>query len=266
MSVAHWLDLTGPGVAALPAGTVAVLPLGAVEQHGPHLPVSTDWLTASAAAEAAVTTVGERHPAVSAVLLPGLAHTKSDEHADFPGTLWLSFETVMATLLDLGRSLATSGIDRLLFVNGHGGNSALGQVACREIRRRHGLRTFFAHLAPPPDSTVPGGRAGAPSELGMGVHGGHEETSLVLHLRPELVRMDLAVPRVPEGLADFERIGFGKAVSFGWLASDFGPDGNIGDPTGASAEHGRVLFEAAVEHLTAAVVEAARFDVGGAGR
>lgn len=263
MPVARWLDLTGPEVAALPAGTVAVLPLGAVEQHGPHLPVSTDWVIATAAAEAAVATVGERHPEVAAVLLPGLAHTKSDEHAWSPGTLWLSFETLMATLVDLGRSLQTSGISRLLVVNGHGGNSALAQVACRELRRRFGLRTFLAHPSAPTDQ---GGGTSAPGEHGMGVHGGHTETSVVLHLRPDLVRMDLARANVPHGLRDFDLIGFGKPVSFGWLSDDFGPDGHVGDPTGATAEHGKVLFEAAVEHLAAVVVEAARFDVGGAPR
>lgn len=257
----YWADLPWPAFRTLPPETVAVLPIAAIEQHGPHLPVSTDWVTATSAAEAA--TSDAVAAGVSAVLLPGLSYTKSDEHAAFPGTLWLSHETLMATLVDVGRSLVTSGITRLLFVNGHGGNSALGQVACRELRRRFGLRTFLAHLAVPADQGGRGG--GAPSEHGMGVHGGHGETSLMLHLRPELVRMDLATPRVPHGLRDFELIGFGRAVSFGWTSDDFGPDGHIGDPTGATAEHGKLLFEAAVEHLARVVAEASRFDVAGAG-
>ena len=252
----NWLDLTMPEVAALPPDTVAVLPLGAVEQHGPHLPVSTDLVAATAAAEAAVSAAD-----VPVVLLPGLAFTKSDEHARFPGTIWLSWDTLMRTLVDVGRSLAASGITRLLFVNGHGGNSALGQVACREIRREFGLRTFFAHLSTPVDQ---GGRSSAPSssptdEYGMGIHGGHAETSLMLHLRPDLVRMDLAVRRVPEELRAFSTIGFGKAVSFGWTSDDFGPDGHVGDPTGATAAHGKLLFEAAVTHLVAVLDEAHRF-------
>jgi len=242
-----------PEVAALPADTVAVLPLGAVEQHGPHLPVSTDLVAATAAAEAAVDAVTGSVPVV---LLPGLAFTKSDEHARFPGTIWLSWDTLMRTLVDVGRSLAASGITRLLFVNGHGGNSALGQVACREIRRQFGLRTFFAHLSLPVDQ---GGTSSGEDEYGMGIHGGHAETSLMLHLRPDLVRMDLAVRRVPEELRAFEKIGFGRPVSFGWTSDDFGPDGHVGDPTGATAEHGKVLFEAAVTHLVAVLGEAHRF-------
>ncbi|MHA6619764.1 creatininase family protein [Pseudonocardia sp. DLS-67] len=253
--VPRFIDLTAPQVAALPPDTVAVLPLGAIEQHGPHLPVSTDYVTASEAAEAAVRTVAEAGSA-PVVLLPALAYTKSDEHHWAAGTIWLSWDTLMRTLVDIGRSLSTSGISRLLFVNGHGGNSALGQVACREIRIRFGLRTFFAHLSVPADQ---GGRTSAETEYGMGVHGGHGETSLMLHLRPDLVHMEHARRNVPEGLRSFEHIGFGKPVSFGWTSADFGPDGHVGDPTGASAEHGKMIFEGAVGRLAEVIVEAHRF-------
>lgn len=251
----RFADLTWPEIEALPDDTVAVLPLGAIEQHGPHLPVSTDLVTATeaaAAAAGAVTASG----AASVVLLEPLAYTKSDEHAGFPGTIWLSWDTLMRVLVDVGRSVAASGITRLLFVNGHGGNSALGQVANRELRRRFGLRTFFAHVATPRDQ---GGTPASGAEHGLGVHGGHGETSLMLHLRPELVRMERAERRVPEDLLAYEQIGFGRPTSFGWLSSDFGPDGHIGDPTTATAEAGKELFEHAVEHLVRTFVEASRF-------
>jgi creatinine amidohydrolase len=249
----NWMDLTWPQIAALPDDTVAVLPLGAVEQHGPHLPVSTDFVIATEIATAAVAAVPGDVPTV---LMPGLCYTKSDEHHAFPGSIWLSWETLMATLVDIGRSLQASGISRVLFVNGHGGNSALGQVACREIRRRFGLRTFFTHPGVPVDQ---GGSGSAAAELGMGVHGGHGETSLMLHLRPELVHMDLAVARVPSVLTEFTHIGFGKRTSFGWTSDDFGPDGHIGDPTGATAEHGKAFVEAAIPALAEVIVEAHRF-------
>jgi len=256
MTAPRFIDLTGPQVAALPADTVAVLPLGAVEQHGPHLPVSTDYVVATEAAEAAVATVAARG-SVPVVLLEGLAYTKSDEHTSYPGTIWLGWDTLMRVLVDIGRSLQTSGITRLLFVNGHGGNSALGQVANRELRKRFGLHTFFAHLSVPPDQ---GGRSAVEHELGMGVHGGHGETSMMLHLRPELVHLELAERRVPEHLTDFRHIGFGKPVSFGWLSDDFGPDGYVGDPTGATAEAGKERFEAGVAALAEVIEEAHRFD------
>lgn len=263
----RFTDLTGPQVAALDPDTVAVLPLGAIEQHGPHLPVSTDWVTASSAARAAVEASG-----VPAVELPGLAVTKSDEHCRFPGTIWLSWDTMMRTLIDYGESLAVSGVSRLLFVNGHGGNSALGQVACRELRKRFGLRTFFSHLSVPADQggtardterSGAGPSVGAPDEYGMGIHGGHGETSLMLHLRPDLVHLELAERRVPEALTTYEHIGFGKAVSFGWLTDDFGPDGYIGDPTGATAQHGKAVFDAAVGRLVEVIAEARRWPAAG---
>ncbi|MEP9383909.1 creatininase family protein [Nocardioides sp. KR10-350] len=254
-SAPRFIDLTGPQVAALPPDTVAVLPLGAVEQHGPHLPVSTDYVIATEAAEAAVATVAASGEA-PVVLLEGLTYTKSDEHSRYPGTIWLSWDTLMRVLVDIGRSLQTSGITRLLFINGHGGNSALGQVANRELRKRFGLQTFFAHLSVPPDQ---GGRSASENELGMGIHGGFGETSMMLHLRPGLVHAELAERRVPEHLTGFTHIGFGKPVSFGWLSDDFGPDGYLGDPTGASAEAGKERFEAGVAALAEVIVEAHRF-------
>jgi creatinine amidohydrolase len=251
----YFVDRTFTEIAGLPAETVAVLPLGAIEQHGPHLPVSTDYLIASSVAEAAVSTAAVDVPVV---LLPALAYTKSDEHAWAPGTIWLSWETLMRTLIDIGRSLAATPIRRLFFLNGHGGNSALGQVACRELRREFGLQTFLGHPSVPVDH---GGRTSEPSELGMGIHGGFHETSMVLHLRPDLVHLQLATPAVPTGLTAYQQIGFGKPVSFGWLSDDFGPAGHIGDPTGATATVGKAHFEAAVETMAAALAEAARFSV-----
>ncbi|MGW6194503.1 creatininase family protein [Kribbella sp. NPDC055110] len=252
----YFVDRTYAEIAELDPDTVAVLPLGAIEQHGPHLPVSTDYLIASSTAEAAVSTAASA--GVPVVLLPALAYTKSDEHAWAPGTIWLSWETLMHTLIDIGRSLTTTPIRRLFFLNGHGGNSALGQVACRELRREFGLQTFLGHPSVPVDH---GGRTGEPSELGMGIHGGFHETSTVLHLRPDLVHLELAAPAVPAGLTTYQQIGFGKPVSFGWLSDDFGPAGHIGDPTGATAAVGKAHFEAAVETTSAALAEASRFSV-----
>lgn len=253
-----FIDLTFEEVAALPTDTVAVLPLGAIEQHGAHLPVSTDYLVAMSVAEAAVATVAESG-AANVVLLPGLAYTKSDEHHWAPGTIWLSWETLMNTLIDIGRSLANTPVKRLMFINGHGGNSALGQVACRELHRRFGLMTFFAHPSFPKDQ---GGADSTDVENGFGIHGGHGETSMILHLRPELVHMEKATRQVPDAMAEYTYIGFGKPVSFGWTSDDFGPGGVIGDPTGATADIGKVLFEGAVERCAAAITEASHFTIG----
>ena len=146
-----------------------------------------------------------------------------------------------------------------MFLNGHGGNSSLLNVACRELRLKYGLMTFLAHPFVPPDQ---GGKAETDpaDERGMGVHGGIDETSLMLHLRPELVDMTCRPLRnVPDDLAENRYVRFGGQVSFGWLSNDFGPIGHIGDPTGPTPERGKALFEAAVAAVGESLVEVRAF-------
>lgn len=233
---------------------VIVQPLGAIEQHGPHLPFNTDLVIAQRVTEAAVERVGAD---LDVWMLPPLAYTKSNEHAWSAGTIWLSATTMLAVLDDIGRCVATTPARRLVFMNGHGGNSALLGVANRELRLAHGLMTFLAHPSLPPDQ---GGESGS-GELGMGIHGGIDETSLMLHLAPETVDMSSATRNVPEHLADNRHVRFGGSVGFGWLSDDFGPDGHIGDPTGATAEHGAAIFGAAVDAFCEALGEIAAFDL-----
>ena len=249
-------DLKGPDVnRAITHSSIFVQPLGAIEQHGPHLPLNTDEVVATAVAEAAVA----QAPAhLDVWLLPTLTYSKSNEHAWAPGTIWLSPTTLLSVLDDLGRSIARTNARKLVFLNGHGGNSALLNVANRELRLHHGLQTFTTHPSIPPDQ----GGASAASELGMGVHGGTDETALMLHLRPDLVDMSKAVRRVPEKLARNSFVRFGGTVSFGWLSNDFFPEGHVGDPTHATAANGKAMFEAAVANFVAALGEIATFDFG----
>ena len=186
-------------------------PLGAVEQHGPHLPFNTDLLIADRISELAVERVGDE---LDVWLLPPLAYTKSNEHAWSAGTIWLSATTLLAVLDDIGRCVATTDARKLVFFNGHGGNSALVGVANREIRLAHGLMTFLAHPGVPPDQ----GGVSAPDELGMGIHGGTDETSMMLHLAPHLVDMAVATRNVPEQLADNRYVRFGGAVGLNKIA------------------------------------------------
>lgn len=249
-------ELSGPEVGSrLTKDSVIVIPLGAVEQHGPHLPLNTDLVVAEAVSREAVVQASAE---TDVWVLPALPFTKSNEHAWAAGTVWLSATTLLAVLDDIGRSIAATPARRVLFINGHGGNSALVSVANRELRLAHGLMTFLAHPQVPADQ----GGTSAASELGMGVHGGMDETSMMLHLRPDLVDMSLARRSVPENLAQNTHVRFGGTVSFGWLSNDFGPDGVIGDPTGATAEIGRTMFESAVTTLASVIAEVSRFDFG----
>lgn len=246
-------DLTASDIDdALSPSSILVLPIGAVEQHGPHLPLNTDLVIASEVAAAVVDRAGDQ---LDLWLLEDLAYTKSNEHAGTAGTVWLGPETMLAVLDDIGRSVAATPATKLALLNGHGGNSALLNVACRELRLNHGLETFLLHPFVPPDQGGPSSE----EELGMGIHAGLGETSIMLHLRPKLVHMDRAVRAIPEHLAVNDHVRFGGSVTFGWLASDFGPTGVIGDPTGATAEAGAGYFDAAVTQLTAAFGEISTF-------
>lgn len=235
------------------ASSIIIQPIGAIEQHGPHLPLAVDHLVADAAATAVAEQHGEEF---DLWLLPSQPVGKSNEHAWSPGTLWVSATTLLAMIDDIARSVAATKARKLVFLNGHGGNSALLSVALREVRLAHGLQTFLVHPFVPPDQ----GGASPESELGMGIHGGYEETSVMLHLRPDLVKMELATRNVPEWLADNRHVRFGGAVPFGWLSNDFGDHGHIGDPTGANAEEGQRLFDLSVRMLGEQLREVRAFE------
>jgi creatinine amidohydrolase len=249
------MDLRAPEVATrLSEASVLIQPVGAIEQHGPHLPLSTDLVIAEALASEVVAAHGD---ALDLWLLPPLAYTKSNEHAWAPGTIWLSPQTMLSVLDDLGRSLATLPSRKLVFLNGHGGNSALLAVANRELRLAHGLQTFLMHPSQPRDS---GGAADeGDDELGMGVHAGRDETSVMLHLRPELVDMTLAARAIPDTFAAAEHVRFGGSTAFGWSSDDFAESGVIGDPTLASAELGARLWDGMVAAAAASLAEVSAF-------
>ncbi|MDQ1137684.1 creatinine amidohydrolase [Microbacterium sp. SORGH_AS 1204] len=219
---------------------VALVPVGATEQHGPHLSVTTDTVIAAAFAAAASARVAKD---VATWVLPAIPFGYSPEHAGRPGTISLSPDTLLALADDIGRGVAASGIRRLLFVNGHGGNPELLHVACRQLRERRGLAAFAVH--------VPG--LPLPPELTEGVttgdldaHAGHYETSVMLSLDPAAVRRDAAradgLAEVTAAAASLTRP-FG-AVSVPWHVDDLSASGVIGDPTTADAGWGARAFAA----------------------
>ena len=255
MSSQELHELAGPSLATtLTADSIIVLPTGSIEHHGAHLPLATDLILAdlmsSRIVDAAVAT------GLDVWRLAPLAYTKSDEHHWAPGTMWVSWETLMRTLVDLGRSVANTPAKTLVFYNGHGGNTALLMVALRELHIQFGLRTFLMNAGMPAGDGVNG-----PDERGFGIHGGHGETSMVMALRPELVDLSVATRAVPDQIADFEHIKFnGGSVAFGWQSNDFGPTGVIGDPTSASAAWGSHLVETSTAQGVAELTEIARFN------
>jgi creatinine amidohydrolase len=220
-----WLaDATSPEVEArTAAGPMTLLvPLGATEQHGPHLPIGTDAAIAVALAEGAASEVP------GAIVAPALPYGSSGEHQDFAGTLSIGAEATELVLIELARS-ATETFPRVLFVNAHGGNVSPLTAAVHRLREE--------------SRDV---RAWSP-RLGGDAHAGRTETSLMLALesgvREELAEAGSAAPLVD--LIDDLRAGGVRAVS---------ENGVLGDPAGASAAEGRALLAAAIRDLRATLV------------
>ena len=232
---------------------VVVLPIGAVEQHGPHLPTATDALLAEQITKLAL----ERLPDHAKVWrLPVQSYGKSNEHLGFAGTISLRAETLMAVVMDIAVSVAASGFRRLCFVNAHGGNSALLAMMAREIRVATGLMVFntFTNAGAPDPIEI------SALEAKFGIHANDWETSLMLQLRPDLVQMDKAVKEYPTLEGNVGLTG-GAAVA-AWLTRDWSISGVFGDATLATPERGAARLEVSVAALAKVLEEISRFEVG----
>ncbi|MEM6488087.1 MAG: creatininase family protein [Pseudomonadota bacterium] len=230
---------------------IAVLPVAAVEQHGPHLPVGVDTMIAEAMVArcvAALAAVGDG--ASPATFLPVVAVAKSDEHIAFRGTLTLSGDTCVRAFAEIGASVARAGVRKLVIVTAHGGNVAPMGMVVRQLRLDHGLMAVstawgtgvaLADLLPQ-------------GEGAYGIHAGAAETAMMLAIAPGLVDMTAAADfRTVEldNAARFRRLRAHGAVATGWAAQDLHPSGAAGDARAATAEMG----EAILARQTAAFVE-----------
>jgi len=239
-----WAEMTSEEVAALDAARViAVLPVAAIEQHGPHLPLAVDAVLNAAVLERALARLAHDAP-VS--VLPAMTVGKSNEHIAFPGTLTLSFDTLARLWLEIGDSLARAGVRKLVLFNSHGGQIQVMDIVARELRVRHAMLVVQASWF----------RFGLPegvfdtSEARHGIHGGDIETSMMLAVRPDLVRMDRAADFTPATEEIAQRTTWLNATGptpFGWQAQDLHPAGVAGNAAIASAAKG----EAAIAHAAA---------------
>ncbi|MEZ4861885.1 MAG: creatininase family protein [Caldilineaceae bacterium] len=247
--------LTWQEVAALDKQEgVVILPVGAIEQHGPHLPTLTDTLLVTHVLEATLRTLPD---AVRAWVLPPVNYGKSNEHTGFPGTISLSAQTLGAVLHDIAASVKAAGFRRLAFINGHGGNSALLEMNARDIRAATGLMCFTLqpglYISPPFEVT--------PQERRLGLHAGELETSLVLAIAPELVHMEKAVQHFVEFPANETALFLTGSAATAWLTRDWSPTGVFGDATLGTAEKGHALIAAATERLAQLITTISRFEV-----
>ncbi len=251
-----WWDLSTGDFAELDGErAVAILPVGAVEQHGPHLPVKVDaaigWGIVTRAVEL-------MHPDCPALVLPPLPYGKSDEHLAFPGTLTLSHETLAKVWCEIGESVHRAGVRKILFLNSHGGQPQLLEIVCRDLRVRFGMfaaTTMWPQLIDMTDLFDA-------DEIRHGIHGGQIETSVMLHLAPETVAMSRAEnfePATTRVARDFEMLGLEGVVKFGWQTQDLHPKGACGDATRATAGLGKMVVERAAARLVTLVDEIARY-------
>jgi creatinine amidohydrolase len=243
-----WAEMTWTDFEARDmARTIAVLPLAATEQHGPHLPLGTDTFIM----EGTIAKVVERlPPGLPVLFLPVQNCGLSIEHTDFPGTLSIPAATLIAAWTNLGECVHRAGCRKLVLLNSHGGNSAILDIVAHDLRARLGMLVVLASWL----------RFGAPDglfsaeEQAHGIHAGEIETSLMLNFRPDLVRENEAADFISQSVAlerDFNWLRTGRPTGFGWMSQDLSASGAMGDAAAATARKG----EACADYGATAFIE-----------
>ena len=245
-------EMTRQELRAIAPETTVVLPLGATEQHGPHLPSGTDFFTVERLALGAAERASSE---ISVIVAPALPFGSSDHHLIFGATLSLRTETYYRVLMDLLKSLVTDGFTRIFLLNGHGGNHELAELAARDTALELPVRVAAAsYWTIAWDALIE-----AQAHLGCRLpgHAGVFETSMMLALRPELVAEERphrdytqdANPRAFQGPYRHELHGFWKEI-----------DGYSDSPDRGSAERGRLYYESVVAALARTFAEFSRSD------
>ncbi len=254
-----WADLGTRDFARLdPARTIAVLPVAATEQHGPHLPLSVDTVLVDGIVDASLPHL----PADSSVLfLPTQAVGLSPEHARFPGTLTLKAETVLRLWTDIGESVAAAGVRKLLLFNSHGGQVSVLDLVARDLRARLNLLVYSCSWFTLPLHDAKGQDLHAlfsAEEHRFGIHGGEIETSMMLALAPARVQMAQAKNFVSTAQAraqQFPILGNGRSAKLGWQTQDYHSAGAVGNAAAATAAKGEALVQAAGRALAQLLAE-----------
>jgi creatinine amidohydrolase len=253
-----WNAIAWPEVSASDAARwIAVLPLAATEQHGPHLPLETDVMIGEAYLERLKTLLP---PDLPVSFLPVQRIGISTEHIDYPGTQTLSTEAALKEWMALGESVARRGLRKLVMVTSHGGNSAAMMLVAQDLRAQHGMLAV----------TISWSRFGAPEELFSaeelrhGIHGGAVETSIMLARYPDRVRKD-AIADFPSSAVAMEKefrwLSTQRPAPFAWQAQDLNPAGAVGDSRQASAEKGERLLDHGARAFYELLQDVDNFDV-----
>jgi creatinine amidohydrolase len=253
-----WTEISWPEIGeADPARWIAVLPLSAIEQHGPHLPFATDAMIARAYLERSRTLLPASLPAT---FLPLQEIGISTEHLDFPGTLSLPTTVALKSWMAIGQSVARAGVKKLVMVTSHGGNSAAMTLAAQDLRAHSGLlvvTTSWSRLSSP-EKLFP------PQELRHGIHGGAVETSIMLARFPAHVRTDRIRDFHPSSVAmedSYRWLSAHRPAPLAWQAQDLHSSGAIGDAMLATAEKGEQLIAQGAQAFCELLEDVDKFDV-----
>jgi creatinine amidohydrolase len=247
-----WWDLSTREFADLDMGEiVAILPVGAVEQHGPHLPVRVD---AAINAGILARAVALMPPDLPVLVLPALPIGKSNEHLAFPGTLSLPYDLLAKLWFEVARSAWRAGVRKIILFNSHGGQPQVMEIVCRELRVELGMFAVGASWF----RTIDSSDLYSAGELQHGIHGGESETSVMLHLHPDLVAMEHAADFVPTSVAmarDYRLLTPEGGVGFGWQAQDLHAAGACGNAAAGDAARGAEQVERAARALLTLIDE-----------
>ncbi|MDB5965818.1 MAG: creatininase family protein [Polaromonas sp.] len=248
-----WADLKSPDFEALDlARCIAVLPVAAVEQHGPHLPLNVDTTLVEGVIAAALPHLagGGR-----VLFLPTQSVGFSPEHTAFAGTLTLKADTILRLWTDIGESVAASGVKKLVLLNSHGGQVGLLDVVARDLRARLGMLVYSVNWFNLPLEGDNGESVSAlfsAHEHRFGIHAGDMETSMMLALKPEQVDMSRAKDfhsTSQDRAENFSILGDGRSAKLAWQMQDYNPDGAAGDAAAATADKGHAVLQAAGRSL-----------------
>ncbi len=253
-----WADMTWTDFQSTDmAEVIAVLPVAATEQHGPHLPLGVDTFITEGYLSRVVARLPDDLPVL---FLPIQTIGVSIEHADFPGTLSLPATTLIQTWIELGQCVARAGCRKLVLANAHGGNVPILDVVAHELRAKFGMFVVMAtwHRFGYPDGLF------SDSEKLHGIHAGDIETSLMLSFRPELVRRAAAENFMSESAtfeAEYTWLRTGRPTGFGWMTQDLSVSGAMGDATAASAEKGEASADYGATAFVELLQDVAAFDL-----
>jgi creatinine amidohydrolase len=240
------------------AQTIAVLPVAATEQHGPHLPLSVDTNLVDGVIAASLAHIATDVPAL---FLPTQAVGLSPEHAAFPGTLTLKAETTIRMWTDIAECVAASGVKKLVILNSHGGQVGMMDIVARDLRARLGMLVYSVNWFGLPLTGPDGEDVNAlfsAHEHRFGIHAGDIETSMMLALQPDLVDMAQALnfASTSEDRAQrFPVLGNGKSAKLAWQMQDYNAAGAVGNAAAATADKGRAVVDAAGRALAALLAE-----------